>query len=203
MPGQDQLRSEEHLEEKEQPQPRGQHRPPLARRMRRAEKKSLEEGSPREQSAEEPAPWAKSQAPRARQPAGGESQWKCNDAPQPARPAAERQEGEGKIAPWKRPIDVAQRQKARHNLNGKRSKRRLRTAAKWAKGGQQQEMDGAGLGPEQAPESDTSQRSRRSRSGAGQEPADSPEPDVRGRSRRPRDARSQSRSHSTKRSPRR
>ena len=199
MSGQDQLRREEHREEEEQPQPRGQHRPPLARRIRRAEKKSLEEGSPREQLAEEPAPWAKSQAPRAREPTGGESQWKNNDTPQPAEPAAEQQEVEGKIAPWKRPSGFSQK----HKLNEKRSKRRLRITAKWAKDGQQQEMEGAGLGPEQAPESDNSQRSRRSRRGAVLEPADSPEPDIRERSRRPRDTRSQSRSHSARRSPRR
>ena len=199
MSGQDQLRREEHREEEEQPQPRGQHRPPLARRIRRAEKKSLEEGSPREQLAEEPAPWAKSQAPRAREPTGGESQWKNNDTPQPAEPAAEQQEVEGKIAPWKRPSGFSQK----HKLNEKRTKRRLRITAKWAKDGQQQEMEGAGLGPEQAPESDNSQRSRRSRRGAVLEPADSPEPDIRERSRRPRDTRSQSRSHSARRSPRR
>jgi hypothetical protein len=199
MPGQDQLRREEHREEEEQPQPRVQHRPPLARRTRRAEEKSLEEGSPREQSAEEPATWAKSQAPRAREAPGGESQWKKNDAPQPAEPAAEQQEVEGKIAPWKRSRNLSQKQK----INEKRTKRRQRITAKWAKDDQQHEMDGAGLGPAQALESDTSERSRRSRRGAVQEPAHSPKPATRARSRRPRDTRSQSRSHSAKRSPRR
>ncbi len=58
-------------------------------------------------------------------------------------------------------------------------------------------------GAAQALESDASERSRRSRRGAVQEPAHSPKPATRARSRRPRDTRSQSRSHSAKRSPRR
>jgi hypothetical protein len=189
-PGQAQLRREEHREEEEQPQPRGQLRPPLARRIRRAGKKSLEEGSPRDQLAEKPAPWAKSQAPRAREPTDGENQRKNNDTPQPAELAAEQQEVDGKIAPWKWPaVGLSHKQKE----NKKRSERRLRITTKWAKGVQQQEMEGSGVGPEQAPESD----------GAVLEPADSPVQDIRERSRRPRDTRSQSRSHSAGRSPRR
>ena len=99
------------------------------------------------------------------------------------------------------PVEEAERLSQKHKLNEKLTKRRLRISAKWAKDGQQQEMEGAGLGPEQTPESDNSQRSRRSRRGAVLEPADSPEPDIRERSRRPRDTRSQSRSHSARRSP--
>ena len=177
-PGQAQLRREEHREEEEQPQPRGQHRPPLARRIRRAEKKSLEEGAPRDQLAEKPAPWAKGQAPRAREP----------DTPQPAELAAEQQEVDGKIAPWKWPaVGLSHKQKE----NKKRGERRLRIEEKWAKGAQQRKMEGSGVGPEQAPEP----------YGAVLEPAESPVQDLRERSRRPRDTRSQSRSHSAGRSP--
>ena len=200
MSGQDQLRREEHREEEEQPQPRGQHRPPLARRIRRAGKKSLEEGAPRDQLAEKPAPWAKSQAPRAREPTGGESQWKNNDTPQPAEPAAEQQEVDGKIAPWKWPAVGIQMERTsgrtmshKQKENKKRGERRLRIEEKWAKGAQQRKMEGSGVGPEQAPEPD----------GAVLEPAESPVQDLRERSRRPRDTRSQSRSHSAGKSPRR
>ena len=204
MPGQDQLRREGNREQEEQPQPRVQHRPPLARRIRRAEEMPLEEGSPRAQSAEEPATGAKSQAPRAQEARGGESQWKKEDAPQPVAPAAQQQEVEGKIPQWKGVArSFSQKRNDKRELNKKRFKRRQRITAKWAKDDQQHEMDGAGLGHAQATQSDTSERSRRSRRGAVQEPADSPKPDTRARSRRPRDTRSQSRSHSARRSPRR
>ena len=205
MPLQDQLHREEHRKEEEQPQPREQHRPPLARRIRRAEEKPAGEGSPRGQrmSAEEPATWAESQAPRAREAPGGQSQWKKKDAPQPAAPAAQQQEVEGKISQWKK--GCARNFSQKRKINKNRTRRRQRITAKWAKEGQEHELDGAGLEPAQAPESDTSERSRRPGNKAGREPAQSPEPDTRGRSRRPRDTRSQeeSRSHSAKRSPRR
>ena len=189
-PGQAQLRREEHREEEEQPQPRGQLRPPLARRMRRAGEKVLEEGAPRGQVAEKPAPWAKGQAPRAWVP----------DAPQLAEMAAEQQKMDGKIARWKRPAVGLQMGRAsgrtrsrKQKENKKRGERRLRIEEKWAKGAQQRKMEGSGVGPEQAPEPD----------GAVLEPAESPVQDLRERSRRPRDTRSQSRSHSAGRSPRR
>ena len=190
MPGQVQLRREGHREEEEQPQPRVQHRPPLARRIRRAEEEPLGESAPRTQPAEEPAAWAKSQTPRAREAPGGESQWKKKDTPQPVAPAEQQQEVEGKIAQWK---GGARSFSQKRKINNKRTRRRQRITAKWAKDDQQHE----------APESDASERGRRSRRGAAQEPANSPEPNTRGRSRRPRDARSQSRSHSARRSPRR
>ena len=190
MPGQDQLRREGHREEEEQPQPRVQHRPPLARRIRRAEEEPLGESAPRAQPAEEPAAWAKSQTPRAREAPGGESQWKKKDTPQPVAPAEQQQEVEGKIAQWK---GGARNFSQKRKINKNRTRRRQRITAKWAKDDQQHE----------APESDASERGRRSRGGAAQESASSPEPNTRGRSRRPRDARSQSRSHSARRSPRR
>ena len=187
-PGQAQLRREEHREEEEQPQPRGQLRPPLARRMRRAGEKVLEEGAPRGQVAEKPAPWGKGQAPRAWEP----------DAPHLAEMAAEQQKMDGKIARWKRPAVGLQMGRAsgrtrsrKQKENKKRGERRLRIEEKWAKGAQQRKMEGSGVGPEQAPEPD----------GAVLEPAESPVQDLRERSRRPRDTRSQSRSHSAGRSP--
>jgi hypothetical protein len=111
--------------------------------------------------------------------------------------------GEGTISQWKKGNAKKQSQKRRNNQA--RAGRRRVLVAKWAKGGQQHEWDGAGLEPAQSPESDTSERSRRPWNEAGREPAQSPEPDTRGRSRRPRDTRSQeeSRSRSAKRSPRR
>jgi hypothetical protein len=192
-------------EESEQPQPREQHRPPLARRIRRAGEKPVGEGSPRGQRmpAEEPAAWAESQGLRARETPGKKSQWKKKGAPQPTPPAAQQQGGEGTISQWKKGNAKKQSQKRRNNQA--RAGRRRVLVAKWAKGGQQHEWDGAGLEPAQSPESDTSGRSRRPWDEAGREPAQSPEPDTRGRSRRPRDTRSQedSRSRSARRSPRR
>ena len=128
------------------------------------------------------------------------------------------QEKDGKIARWKRPpydpqvckfflegrcnrgtsctflhegVASGRSRASKQKENKKRGQRRLRLEEKH--GAQQRERKGAGAGPVQAPEPD----------GAVLEPAESPVQELRERSRRPRDTRSQSRSHSARRSPRR